>query len=116
MKSAGTISISIALRATVVSIFGLVLMFVTSPLLTGLTLAILPILLVAFRIFTVLNKKYTAEGLTASAEASTVAEESFGSIRTVRPHAVLPPLKHTTLAACCLSGMWSMAPPCKFWG
>ncbi|KAK9862646.1 hypothetical protein WJX84_007363 [Apatococcus fuscideae] len=48
MKSAGTISISIALRATVVSIFGLVLMFVTSPLLTGLTLAILPVLLVAF--------------------------------------------------------------------
>lgn len=89
MKSAGTISISIALRATVVSIFGLVLMFVTSPLLTGLTLAILPLLLVAFRIFTVLNKKYTAEGLTASAEASTVAEESFGSIRTVSSHAVL---------------------------
>ena len=90
MKSAGTISISIALRATVVSIFGLVLMFVTSPLLTGLTLAILPILLVAFRIFTVLNKKYTAEGLTASAEASTVAEESFGSIRTVSPYAKAP--------------------------
>ena len=90
MKSAGTISISIALRATVVSIFGLVLMFVTSPLLTGLTLAILPVLLIAFRIFTVLNKKYTAEGLTASAEASTVAEESFGSIRTVCLRAELP--------------------------
>lgn len=30
-----------------------------------------------------MNKKYTAEQLSASAEASTVAEECFGSIRTV---------------------------------
>ncbi len=42
MKSAGTISISIALRSIVVSIFGVVLMFMTSPLLSALTLACLP--------------------------------------------------------------------------
>ena len=84
MKSAGTISISIALRSTVVAIFGLVLMFMTSPLLSALTLACLPFLLVSFRIFSKLNMKYTAEMLTASAQAATVAEESFGSIRTVR--------------------------------
>lgn len=84
MKSAGTISISIALRSTVVAIFGLVLMFMTSPLLSALTLACLPFLLVSFRIFSKLNMKYTAEMLTASAQAATVAEECFGSIRTVR--------------------------------
>ena len=84
MKSAGTSSISEALRSVVVAIFGLVLMFITSVLLTALTLAILPILLLSFRWFAIVNRKYTAEQLSASAEASTVAEESFGSIRTVR--------------------------------
>lgn len=83
MKSAGTSSISEALRSVVVAIFGLVLMFITSVLLTGLTLAILPLLLLSFRWFAIVNKKYTTEQLTASAEASTVAEECFGSIRTV---------------------------------
>ena len=43
MKSAGTTSISIALRSIVVSIFGVVLMFMTSPLLSALTLACLPV-------------------------------------------------------------------------
>lgn len=83
MKSAGTSSISVALRSVVVAIFGLVLMFITSVLLTALTLAILPILLLSFRWYAIVNKKYTAEQLSASAEASTVAEECFGSIRTV---------------------------------
>ncbi|EIE23519.1 putative ABC transporter [Coccomyxa subellipsoidea C-169] len=87
MKSAGTISISIALRSSVVASFGLVLMFMTSPLLSALTLACLPFLLVSFRIFSKLNMKYTAEMLTASAQAATVAEECFGSIRTVRSFA-----------------------------
>ncbi|CAL8472139.1 g11681 [Coccomyxa elongata] len=87
MKSAGTISISIALRSSVVAIFGLILMFMTSPLLSALTLACLPFLLVSFRIFSKLNMKYTAEMLTASAQAATVAEECFGSIRTVRSFA-----------------------------
>lgn len=86
MKSAGTSSISVALRSVVVAIFGLVLMFITSVLLTALTLAILPVLLLSFRWFAIVNKKYTAEQLTASAEASTVAEECFGSIRTVSHH------------------------------
>ena len=38
MKSAGTISISVALRSIVVALFGVVLMFMTSPLLSALTL------------------------------------------------------------------------------
>ncbi|KAK9828398.1 hypothetical protein WJX81_003942 [Elliptochloris bilobata] len=87
MKSAGTISISIALRSIVVSIFGVVLMFMTSPLLSALTLACLPVLLASFRVYSTLNRKYISEQLTSSAEASTVAEETFGSIRTVRSFA-----------------------------
>ena len=83
MKTAGTISISIVIRSTVVAALGLILMFLTSPELTGLTIAILPVLLLALRFYSTLNKKYTREGLTSSAEASTIAEEVFGSIRTV---------------------------------
>ena len=49
MKSAGTQSISMALRSIVVAVFGLVFMFITSPILTALTLAILPVTLLAFR-------------------------------------------------------------------
>ena len=96
MKSAGTSSISVALRSVVVAIFGLVLMFITSVLLTALTLAILPILLLSFRWYAIVNKKYTAEQLSASAEASTVAEECFGSIRTVSgPFMSLQVAEHT---------------------
>lgn len=84
IKTAGTISISVALRSTVVAILGLVYMFLTSVLLTLLTIAILPILFVALGFYSRLNKRYVQEGLTASAESSTIAEEVFGSIRTVR--------------------------------
>lgn len=83
MKTAGTISISVALRSIVVAVLGLIYMFLTSVILTLLTIAILPVLLIALRIYSGLNKRYTQEGLTASAEASTIAEEVFGSIRTV---------------------------------
>ena len=66
------------------AVLGLIYMFLTSVILTLLTIAILPVLLIALRIYSGLSKKYTQEGLTASAEASTIAEEVFGSIRTVR--------------------------------
>lgn len=41
------------------------------------------VLLASFRVYSTLNRKYISEQLTSSAEASTVAEETFGSIRTV---------------------------------
>ncbi len=40
-----------------------------------------------FHLFAITNKKYTVAQLNASAEASTVAEETFGCIRTVRAFA-----------------------------
>lgn len=81
MKTAGTISVSVALRSFVVALFGLVLMFQTSVRLSGLSLAILPLLLLSFYLYAQRNRKYTSDQLTASATASTVAEECFGSIR-----------------------------------
>lgn len=50
----------------------------------GLVLACLPPLLGSFFLFSRVNKGYVREGLSSSAAASVVAEESFGSIRTVR--------------------------------
>ena len=90
MKSAGTVSISQALRSFTVASFGIVLMLYTSMILTGLVVLILPVLLLGFHIFARLNKKYTQEGLSASAAASVVSEETFGSIRTVSPTALRP--------------------------
>lgn len=110
MKSAGTSSISVALRSVVVAIFGLVLMFITSVLLTALTLAILPVLLLSFRWFAIVNKKYTAEQLTASAEASTVAEECFGSIRTVRLYS--PCISCLYICVCSCSSVHQAGVPC----
>ena len=110
MKSAGTTSISIALRSTVVAAFGIILMFMTSPLLTGLTLACLPLLLISFRIFSKLNMRYTAEQLTASASAATVAEECFGSIRTVSWP--FPSLTHAD-ASYCVRIACAQVPACR---
>ena len=91
MKSAGTTSISQALRGLTVSAFGTGLMLWTSPVLTGLVVACLPVLLAGFQVFARLNKRYTREGLSASAAASVVSEETFGSVRTVRPSCFCTP-------------------------
>lgn len=84
MKSAGTVSISVALRSLTVAALGLALMFHTSVVLTVLTLAVLPLMLIAFQVYARFNRHYTSQSLTSSAQASVVAEECFGSIRTVR--------------------------------
>mmetsp|Transcript_17526 Transcript_17526/g.52590 ORF Transcript_17526/g.52590 Transcript_17526/m.52590 type:complete len:687 (+) Transcript_17526:397-2457(+) len=84
MKSAGTVSISVALRSLTVAALGLGLMFHTSVVLTGLTLAVLPLMLIAFQVYARFNRHYTSQSLTSSAQAAVVAEECFGSIRTVR--------------------------------
>lgn len=87
MKDASTISISMGLRSVAGSVAGVTLMFVTSWQLTSVTLAILPVTLIAFRFFAMANRKFTAEELSASAAAASVAEEVFSSMRTVRSFA-----------------------------
>ena len=56
----------------------------------GLAVVMLPTLLHSCRIITILNKEHTVEGLTASAEASTVAVVSSGSIHALLAHRGLP--------------------------
>ncbi len=64
-------------------------MFQTSPILTALSLAVLPAMLAAFQIYAKFNRHYTSQSLTASAAASVIAEECFGSIRTVSASAAV---------------------------
>lgn len=46
MKNAGTVSVSMLLRSTAVAVGGFVLMVATSPRLSALTIAVLPVLMV----------------------------------------------------------------------
>ncbi|KAL4633438.1 hypothetical protein ACB092_04G122900 [Castanea dentata] len=85
IKSAATTSLFEALRSLATAFIGLSFMFATSWKLTLFVLAVVPALAVAVRKFglTELSSKTQA----AAPEASSIAEESFGAIRTVRSFA-----------------------------
>lgn len=87
VKSAATTSISAALRAASVCLLGLGMMFATSWLLASLTLAVIPPLLLLFIPYARRSRRYMKEQLAASAGATTVAEECFSNLRTVRSFA-----------------------------
>ena len=87
IKDAATTSISMALRALVTCLLGLILMFLTSWQLALMTCATLPITLISFRIFAKLNKRYVTQQLTASASATALAQEALAGIRTVKSFA-----------------------------
>ncbi|GAB4815223.1 hypothetical protein N2152v2_002269 [Parachlorella kessleri] len=87
MKSVATTSLSMALRALTVTVLGLVMMFLTSWLLALLTVAIIPPLFLLFTVYGRLSRRYVKEQLAASAQATTVAEEAFSNLRTVRAFA-----------------------------
>ncbi|KAM3703415.1 hypothetical protein ACJW31_04G094400 [Castanea mollissima] len=85
IKSAATTSLFEALRSLATAFIGLRFLFATSWKLTLFVLAVVPALSVAVRKFglTELSSKTQA----AAPEASSIAEESFGAIRTVRSFA-----------------------------
>ena len=58
--------------------------FLTSWRLTTLTLVLLPLMLGIFTVYGRRMRTYVKQQLAASARATTVAEESFSSLRTVR--------------------------------
>lgn len=87
MKDAATTSISLALRSLVTVVLGAVMMFLTSWKLALLTCATLPFMLLQFRAFARLNKKYVTNQLSAAAAASATAQEVLSGIRTVKSFA-----------------------------
>lgn len=87
IKNAATTNLSEALRNLSTAFIGLGFMFATSWKLTLLALAIVPAISVAVRKFGRFLRELSHKTQAAAALAASIAEESFGAIRTVRSFA-----------------------------
>ncbi|XP_020681040.1 ABC transporter B family member 25 [Dendrobium catenatum] len=87
LKNAATTNLSEALRNLSTTFIGLGFMFSTSWKLTLLSLAIVPVLSVVVRKFGRFLRELSHKTQAAAAVAASIAEESFGAIRTVRSFA-----------------------------
>ncbi|KAK1575869.1 hypothetical protein Q3G72_009013 [Acer saccharum] len=87
IKNAATTNLSEALRNLTTAIVGLGFMFTTSWKLTLLALAVVPVISVAVRKFGRFVRELSHKTQAAAAQAASIAEESFGAIRTVRAFA-----------------------------
>ncbi|XP_072957238.1 ABC transporter B family member 25 [Typha angustifolia] len=87
IKNAATTNLSEALRNITTTLIGLCFMFATSKKLTLLALVIVPAISVAVRKFGRYLRELSHKTQAAAAVAASIAEESFGAIRTVRSFA-----------------------------
>ncbi|KAK2663406.1 hypothetical protein Ddye_001980 [Dipteronia dyeriana] len=87
IKNAATTNLSEALRNLTTAIIGLGFMFTTSWKLTLLALVVVPAISVAVRKFGRFVRELSHKTQAAAAQAASIAEESFGAIRTVRAFA-----------------------------
>lgn len=87
IKNAATTNLSEALRNLSTAFIGLGFMFTTSWKLTLLALAVVPLVSIAVRQFGRYLREVSHKTQAAAAVASSIAEESFGAIRTVRSFA-----------------------------
>lgn len=87
IKSAATTNLSEALRNLSTAFIGLAFMFATSWKLTLLALAVVPAISIAVRKFGRFLRELSHKTQAAAAAAASIAEESFGAIRTVRSFA-----------------------------
>ncbi|XP_057417505.1 ABC transporter B family member 25 isoform X1 [Lotus japonicus] len=87
IKNAATTNLSEALRNLSTAFIGLSFMLTTSWKLTLLALAVVPLISVAVRQFGRFLRELSHKTQAAAAVASSIAEESFGAIRTVRSFA-----------------------------
>ncbi|XWS32977.1 hypothetical protein CRYUN_Cryun22dG0037500 [Craigia yunnanensis] len=87
IKNAATTNLSEALRNLTTAFIGVGFMFSSSWKLTLLALAVVPVISVAVRKFGRYLKELSHTTQAAAAVAASIAEESFGAIRTVRSFA-----------------------------
>ncbi|PSS35098.1 ABC transporter B family member 27 like [Actinidia chinensis var. chinensis] len=87
IKNAATTNLSEALRNVTTAIIGVAFMFSSSWKLTLLALVIVPVISVAVRKFGRYLRELSHSTQAAAAVAASIAEESFGAIRTVRSFA-----------------------------
>ncbi len=76
-------SIPVALRNLLIIVGGLVMLLLTSPLLTGTLLLIIPIVLIPILFYGKKVKEFSRKAQDKTAEVSTRLDETFGAIRTV---------------------------------
>ncbi|XP_060173409.1 ABC transporter B family member 27-like isoform X2 [Lycium barbarum] len=87
IKNAATTNLSEALRNLTTALIGIGFMFSSSWKLTLLSLVVVPIISVGVRKFGRYLRELSHETQAAAAVAASIAEESFGAIRTVRSFA-----------------------------
>ncbi|KAL3526609.1 hypothetical protein ACH5RR_011265 [Cinchona calisaya] len=87
IKSAATTNLSEALRNVSTAMIGIAFMFSSSWKLTLLALAVVPVISVSVRKFGRYLRELAHATQAAAAVAASIAEESFGAIRTVRSFA-----------------------------
>ncbi|GAB2279907.1 ABC transporter B member 27 [Dionaea muscipula] len=87
IKNSATTNLSEALRNVSTACIGLVFMFTSSWKLTLLALAVVPVISVAVRKFGRYVRELSHATQAAAAVSSSIAEETFGAIRTVRSFA-----------------------------
>jgi ABC-type multidrug transport system fused ATPase/permease subunit len=87
IKNAATTNLSEALRNLTTALIGLGFMFQTSWRLTLLALAVVPVISVGVRKFGRYVRELSHKTQAAAAMAASIAEESFGAVRTVRSFA-----------------------------
>ncbi|KAH9610328.1 hypothetical protein KSS87_017168 [Heliosperma pusillum] len=87
IKNAATTNLSEAMRNLATAVIGLAFMFGTSWKLTLLALVVVPPISVAVRKFGRFLRELSHKTQAAAAAASSIAEESFGAVRTVRSFA-----------------------------
>ncbi|PIA57685.1 hypothetical protein AQUCO_00600424v1 [Aquilegia coerulea] len=87
IKNAATTNLSEALRSVTTTAIGLGFMFTTSWKLTLLALVVVPVMSVAVRKVGRYLREISHKTQAAAAVAASIAEESFGAIRTVRSFA-----------------------------
>lgn len=87
IKSAATTNLSDALRSVTTTLIGIGFMFTTSWKLTLLALAVVPVVSVGVRMVGRYLRELSHKTQAAAALAASIAEESFGAVRTVRSFA-----------------------------
>ncbi|KAH6797266.1 transporter associated with antigen processing protein 2, partial [Perilla frutescens var. hirtella] len=87
IKSGATTNLSMALSSFSTAFIGLGFMFWTSWNLTLLALVVVPVISVAVHQFGVYLREFSHQTQAAAAASSSIAEETFGAVRTVRSFA-----------------------------
>lgn len=82
-----TVNVSMGLRFGIGAVGGVVMMLITSPLLTGVAMAVVPVVAIGAAVYGRVVRRLSKRVQDALADATQVAEETLAGVRTVRAFA-----------------------------